>query len=267
MDILRKHLDRACSAAVKEIQQVPSGLAIWPKDGLGLQLLTERREHLERLIQGATAEVEQKWAIFALPNAPQQYTSYDGTQVPITEQMALDEFKLQTGLSPLKFYFSNKNPLSSTLIMTVPEDQARAVPKWTNLFGKNVQAKQKPFRARIEQCTRCWDYHNPGPAPVHPGAEFAARGTTLKRPIPLPMTMRPQTHAVPIAVDLSQQTTLTAPPGLPYSREPSNGLTKSQLIAVRKAGACQHMLQDQTATTEPSRSLGSSPTREQPQAC
>ncbi|OJJ86854.1 uncharacterized protein ASPGLDRAFT_44743, partial [Aspergillus glaucus CBS 516.65] len=45
--------------------------------------------------------------------------------------------------------------------MAVPEDQARAVPKWINLFGKNVQVKHKPFRARIEQCTQCWDYHNP----------------------------------------------------------------------------------------------------------
>ena len=129
MDTLRKHLDKTCSAAVKEVQQVPSGLAIWPKDGLGLQLFMERREALEGLLQESKVEVEQKWAIFALPNAPQQYTSYGGTQVPINEQMALDEFKLQTDLSPLKFYFSNKNPLSSTLIMAVPEDQARAVPK------------------------------------------------------------------------------------------------------------------------------------------
>lgn len=113
----------------------------------------ELREVLGALLQGSKVEIEQKWAIFALPNAPQQYTSYDGTQVPIKEQMALDEFKLQTDLSPLKFYFSNKNPLSSTLIMAVPEDQARAVPKWINLFGKSVQTKHKPLRACIEQCT------------------------------------------------------------------------------------------------------------------
>jgi len=100
MDILRKHLDGACSAAVKEAQQVPSGLAIWPKDGLGLQLLTECREFLERLLQGATTEVGQRWTIFALPKASQQYASYNGIQIPITEQMALDEFKLQTHLFP-----------------------------------------------------------------------------------------------------------------------------------------------------------------------
>ncbi|ODM23007.1 hypothetical protein SI65_00596 [Aspergillus cristatus] len=145
MDILRKHLDNTCSTAVREIQHVPSGLAIWPKDGPGPHLLTERREALESLIQGAKTEIEQKWTIFALPNAPQEYTGYDGAQVPISEHIALDEFKLQTSLSPLKFYRSSKNPLSGTLIMVVPEDQAQAVPKWVHLFGKTVQVKLKPF--------------------------------------------------------------------------------------------------------------------------
>ncbi|ODM20866.1 hypothetical protein SI65_03919 [Aspergillus cristatus] len=76
----------------------PTG-AFWPsnlaRDGLGLHLLTGRKEALENCIQGAKAEVEQNWAIFALPNAPQEYTSYDRTQVPTTEHMALEEFKLQ----------------------------------------------------------------------------------------------------------------------------------------------------------------------------
>ena len=67
----------------------------------------------------------------------------------------------ETGLSPLKLYQSSKNPQSSTLIMAVPEDQARAVPKWIHLFSKNVQIKLKPFQTCIEQCTRSWDYHNP----------------------------------------------------------------------------------------------------------
>lgn len=79
MDILQRNLDKTCSFAVKEIQQVPSGLAILPKDGLGLHLLLERKKALECMVQGARAEIEQKWAIFALPNTPQDYTSYDGS--------------------------------------------------------------------------------------------------------------------------------------------------------------------------------------------
>lgn len=77
MEILRKHLNEACSSAVKEIQQVPSGLAIWPKDGLGFQLLAERRGTLETLIHGTRAEIEQTWAVFVIPNAPLDYTRYD----------------------------------------------------------------------------------------------------------------------------------------------------------------------------------------------
>jgi hypothetical protein len=143
MEILRKHLDRTRSAAVKEVQQIPSGLAIWPKDGLGLQLLMECKETLESLIQGAKVEAEQEWAIFVLPNALLEYTGYDGAQVPVSDHTALDEFKLQTGLSPLKFYRSSKNPHSSTLIMAIPEDQACTVPQWTHLFGRNIQIKRK----------------------------------------------------------------------------------------------------------------------------
>ena len=124
MDILRKHLDKACSTVMKEVQQMFSGLAIWLRDGLGLHLLLGHREALESLIQSVKVEIEQNWVIFALSDTPQQYTSYDEAQVPISEQMVLEEFKLQTGLSFLKFNQSNKNPHSSTLIIAVPEDQA-----------------------------------------------------------------------------------------------------------------------------------------------
>ncbi|ODM15965.1 hypothetical protein SI65_08399 [Aspergillus cristatus] len=267
MDILRKHLDRTCSAAVKEVQQVPSGLAIWPKDGLGFQLLMERKEALEVLLQGAKAEVEQNWAIFALPNAPQEYTSYDRTQVPITEHMALEEFKLQTGLSPLKFYRSTKNPLSGTLIMAVPDTQAQIVPKWVHLFGKNVQIKRKPFRTRIEQCTQCWDYHNPWTCTRTPRCRICSKKDHTE-----------EAHSSPNEEETSDPccTNCCGPFPADHSNCPTKPtiqqgviqrLTRSQFIAVRKAGAHQHMLQDQTATSEPSRNLGSSPTREQPQTC
>lgn len=70
MDILRKHLDRTCATAVKEIQQMPSSLAIWPRDGLGLHLLTKHKKTLKDLVQRARTEIEQNWTIFALLNTP-----------------------------------------------------------------------------------------------------------------------------------------------------------------------------------------------------
>lgn len=264
MDILRKHLDKTCSAAVREVQQVPSGLAIWPKDGLTFQLLMERKEALEVLLQGAKAEVEQNWAIFALPNAPQEYTSYDRTQMPITEHMALEEFKLQTSLSPLKFYRSSKNPLSGTLIMAVPETQVQIVPRWVHLFGKNVQIKRKPFRTRIEQCTQCWDYHNPRTCTRTPRCRICSKRDHTE-----------DSHSSSNDEEDTSDpccTNCCGPfpadhPNCPTRPTIQQGviqrLSKSQFTAVRKAGARQHMLQDQAATNEPPRNLGSSPAREQ----
>ena len=265
MDTLRKHLDKTCSTAVKEVQQVPSGLAIWPKDGLGLQLLMERRETLECLLQGSKVEMEQKWAIFVLPNTPRQYTSFEGTQEPINKQMALDEFKLQSDLSPLKFYFSNKNPLSSTLVMAVPEYQARAVPKWINLFGKNVQVKHKPLRARIEQCTRCWDYHNPRTCTRTPRCRICSKRDHTEESHPSPEDEGSSDPCCtnccgPFLADHSN-----CPTRPTVHQGTIQRLSKSQYVAVRKAGARQFMLKDLNDTNEPSGSPGPSPTREQSQ--
>lgn len=266
MVILREHLDESCASAVSEIQQVPSGLAIRPRDGLGFQLLKERRELLERLLQGAKADIEQKWAIFVLPNAPQEYTGFDGSQVPITEQMALDEFKLQTGLSPLKFYRSSKNPLSGTLIMAVPETQAQIVPKWINLFGKNVQVKHKPPRARIEQCTRCWDYHNPRTCIRKPRCRICSQKDHTEEHHP----STPEEALDPSCANCCGPFPADHP-NCPTRPTVQQGviqrLSRSQFIAVRKAGARQHKMKDQSKATEPSRDMGSSPTREQPQSC
>lgn len=267
MDILRKHLDKPCSEAVKEIQQVPSGLAIWPRDGLGLHLFTERKEALESFIQGAKAEVEQNWAIFALPNAPQEYTGYDGTQIPITEPMALEEFKLQTGLSPLKFYRSNKNPTSGTLIMAVPENQAHIVPKWVHLYGKNVQIKRKPFRTCIEQCTQCWDYHNPRTCTRTPRCRICSKRDHTEESHPPPNDDETSDPCCTNCCGPFPADHANCPTKPTIQQGVIQQLSRSQFIAVRKAGARQHMFQDQTAATRPSRNTGSSSTREQPLSC
>jgi len=270
MEVLRKHLDGTCSSAVKEIQQVPSGLAIWPKDGLGLRLLAERRETLETLIQGAKTETEQAWAVFVLPNAPLDYTGYDGAQVPINDQMALDEFKLQTGLLPLKFYRSNKTPHSSTLVMATHEAQAHTVPQWVHLFGKNIQIKRKIPRARIEQCTRCWDYHNPRTCSRSRRCRVCSRKDHTEETHPHSNANESELYCTnccrPSPADH---------PDCPARPTLKQGiiqrLSRSQLLALRKAGERQHMRTLQSESTQPipehSRDPGSSPTSEQSQSC
>lgn len=185
----------------------------------------------------------------------------------LSEQTALEEFKLQTSLSPLKFYLSNKNPQSSTLIMAVPEDQAQAVPKWIYLFGKNVQTKHKPFRTRIEQCTRCWDYHS----------RWTCSPTT-RCCICSERDCTEDTHSPPDEEEASDSCCTNCcglflaehsivPSDLPYNRESSRSFSRPQLISIRRVGARQHMLKDQTDTTETPGNLGFPLTREQSQSC
>ena len=141
MDILRKHLDKTCSTAVKEIQQVPSGLAIWPRDGLGLHLLTERKEALENCIQGAKAEVEQNWAIFTLPNAPQEYTSSDRTQVTHGPR----GIQAKDRPLPSEVLLIKQEPTLWHPYHGHPRESSPDSPKRVHLYGKYVQIKRKPF--------------------------------------------------------------------------------------------------------------------------
>lgn len=97
-----------------------------------------------------------------IPNAPKEYTGFDGTSNRISDNAALEEFKLQTGTSPLKLYWSNKSATATegTVIFAVPVEAAPKVPPWIYFFGRNLRIKRKLFRPRVQQCTRCWDFHN-----------------------------------------------------------------------------------------------------------
>ncbi|ODM18624.1 hypothetical protein SI65_05241 [Aspergillus cristatus] len=82
---LRSSLDPAVTNTIKEIQYVPIGLAIGPKDAQGGQILLDKKEEIQQVIQGSHAEPEQKWAIFVIPGATKQYISYDGSVVTVSD--------------------------------------------------------------------------------------------------------------------------------------------------------------------------------------
>ena len=163
---LRNNLGPTATDTIKEIQHVPTGLAIGPKDTQSGQILLNKKEEIQRTIQGSNAESEQKWAIFVIPGAIKQYTGYDGSIVNVSEQAAREEFKLQTGFSPLKLHWSRKSQEhnmnnTSTIILAVPEAAASEIPPWIHFFGKNLRIRRKFINPKIQQCARCWDFHNP----------------------------------------------------------------------------------------------------------
>jgi len=151
---------------IKEIQHVPTGLAIGPKSTQAGQILHSKKEEIQQVIQGSNAELKQKWAIFIIPGTSKQYISYDGSMNTISEQAAKEEFKLQTGVTPLKLHWSRKNHIHNTenitkTIIATPESAIPNVPHWIHFFGRNLRIRWKNINPKVQQCAHCWDYHNP----------------------------------------------------------------------------------------------------------
>ena len=163
---LHSSLDPAITDTIKEIQHVPTGLAIGPKSTQAGQILHSKKEEIQQVIQGSNAELEQKWAIFVIPGAIKQYIGYDGSMVTVSEQAAKEEFKLQTGVTPLKLHWSRKDHIhntenTATMILATPESAISDVPHWIHFFGRNLRIRRKNINPKVQQCARCWDFHNP----------------------------------------------------------------------------------------------------------
>lgn len=159
---LRAELPESVSKGIKGVQAVPTGLAITLKDSDTSAACLEAKEKIESILEGAEVELEQKWAVFIIPDTPRSYKDYLGGWQQITEQQAKEEFKLQTGIQPLKLYWAKAQEQRSTgtLVLAVNQDLANQVPRWISLFGIRKPIIHKVSKPRIQQCKRCWGFHN-----------------------------------------------------------------------------------------------------------
>ena len=159
--LLRQLPDLQIASGIKEVQRVPSGLALHSLGLAETAQIFSRKSTIESAIPGATAEIEQEWEAYAIPNVPWNYRTYTGELSPIDGDSVKEEFTRQTGLQPYRFYAPGKNPDSNTFIMMLPKDPVHKVPSRVTLFGQPVTVKFKPRQARVTQCRHCWGYHNP----------------------------------------------------------------------------------------------------------
>ena len=159
---LRAELPAEVSAGIKGIQAVPSGLAITLKDDGDSFAYPTVKDRVSKILDGAKVEKEEKWAVYVIPDAPRSYKDYTGDTQQISEQQISTEFKLQTSIQPMKLHWANTQEKvdTGTLIIAVTHDIADKVPNWISLFGARWPIIRKNTRPRIQQCKRCWDYHN-----------------------------------------------------------------------------------------------------------
>lgn len=251
--LFRQHPTPQIAKNIKEVQRVPSGLALIPTSLEAASELMGQQAPLEQAILGAKAELEQEWAVYALPHVPSSYQDFNGNIVEISEQMAAEEFTFQTGLKPHRFYIS-KNPGSQTHIMLLPKAPNQKVPSRVSLFGQSVFIRHKPPQVRITQCHQCWGFHNPRKCTRKPRCQLCSSPDH-----------QAATHP-PTASQLPRCTNCLGPhpadhqacPARPTVRQGSiHHLSRLQIRALRQAGSQQNPV---TQPTGPAKDRPAQPT-------
>lgn len=162
--VLRDKLGETVASLIHDVSRVQSGLAILPQTPLGEQILNNNVSGIQKALEGSHVDVEDKWAVFVIPDVPRSYTAFDKDPVVVTEETALEEFKIQVpGVQPIKFYWSKKSTDQTvgTLVVAVSEAEAGKIPFKIQLFSHKTIIKRKHAKITLERCDRCWDMHNP----------------------------------------------------------------------------------------------------------
>lgn len=161
LTLLRQHPIPQISKGVKEVQKVPSGLALIPQNPEAGTQLPAHYSTLKQIFPIAKLELEQEWDTFVLPHVPSVYSDYAGEQVTVTDQMVQEEFRFQTNLEP-HYFHKSPHEGSRTFILYLPhKPNQKKIPFRVSLFGESVHIKRKPYTAKVIQCHQCWGFHPP----------------------------------------------------------------------------------------------------------
>jgi hypothetical protein len=159
---LRTHLPR--EAQINEVQAVPTGFALVPKDTTAAQQILRAQNIIREIIKDATVEMEEKWITAIIPELPTATQSFEGDLVPITEEMAKNELQLLTGVQLEKTRWSmatvEKKLQRGTLVIACKSENISKLPNRISLFGARCPLIIKKPRVQLRQCHRCWDFHD-----------------------------------------------------------------------------------------------------------
>lgn len=162
---LRSELPAALGNHIKEVQAVPSGIAIIPRTDWGSACLIQAQAQISKVFDGALVEQESKWTSFVIPNVPCSYVDYTGQRQAISNTLLKEEVERQTGVKAEKVQWTKPatdptQTVTGTAVLAVLESTADRVPAWISLFGTRRPIVRKSVKPRVLQCQNCWDFHN-----------------------------------------------------------------------------------------------------------
>ncbi|KAI0993546.1 hypothetical protein K3495_g14638, partial [Podosphaera aphanis] len=158
------------AALLKEVQHVPSGIALRPSS----EDAASRLESLfsvgikEGKLKGSTGiEKAQNLVTYLLTSIPRSFTALDDnnqlTNYPITEDLVRAELTEEKGLSPISVHETKgsiESPYSSSARYIARFPIETILPRKFYLFGVEVLSRQLAKRTSVIQCSRCFQWHN-----------------------------------------------------------------------------------------------------------
>ncbi|KAI0998616.1 hypothetical protein K3495_g9581 [Podosphaera aphanis] len=160
----------ANASLLKEVQHVPSGIALRPSsEDAASRLESPFSVGIEEgKLKGSTGiEKTQNLVSYLLTSIPRSFTALDDnnqlTNYPITEDLVRAELTEEKGLYPISVhetkesteshYYSSARYIARFPIGTI-------LPRKFYLFGVEVLSRQLAKRTSVIQCSRCFQWHN-----------------------------------------------------------------------------------------------------------
>jgi len=149
---------------IKEVQKVPSGLAIVPKTTTAAAALKLAKDKIQAAFNNSTVEENTNWLWARAIDLPTTLQDLSGNQIPVTEEMARTELQIQTDLQLERARWSkqttDEKSYAGTLVFAYKSRPETTLPGRISLFGASVRLIPSKHKAQVRQCTKCWGYHN-----------------------------------------------------------------------------------------------------------
>ncbi|OJD09440.1 hypothetical protein ACJ73_10313, partial [Blastomyces percursus] len=158
---LRRELTEPLAAAIKGVQNIPTGIAITASSLQGMEALLAKKDEISAILTSAQVEKEERWVTCIVPGLQPEYQDYEGRTQTLTGKQAAEEFTRITGVIPQLCRWNRAQPErpSNALVLAFPPEAAVRLPKTVEIYGHRRPVIIKPPKAQILQCSRCWAFH------------------------------------------------------------------------------------------------------------
>ncbi|OJD23163.1 hypothetical protein ACJ73_05488 [Blastomyces percursus] len=141
---LRRELTEPLAAAIKGVQNIPTGIAITVSSLQGMEALLAKKDEISAILTSAQVEKEERWVTCIVPGLQPEYQDYEGRTQTLTAKQAAEEFTRITGVTPQLCRWNRAQPErpSNALVLAFPPKAAVRLPKTVEIYGTGASTQR-----------------------------------------------------------------------------------------------------------------------------